>query len=86
MGYPIQSQCTVRLRDIAWDWMGCPVESFQCDSPNPIRQLLAILEMSGRILSNSTRGIDRLEGLVSVIEDWHAKVCILGVNACVLRV
>jgi len=31
------------------------------------------------ILSNSHTGFDRLEGLVPVVEDWHAKVCILEV-------
>ena len=30
------------------------------------------------------RGKDRLEGLKPVVEDWHAKVCFLGVsrNSC----
>lgn len=36
---------------------------------------------SRRIRSNSTRGKDRLEGLIPVAEDWHAKVCFLGVSA-----
>uniref|UniRef100_A0A1X7SUX2 DUF6589 domain-containing protein n=1 Tax=Amphimedon queenslandica TaxID=400682 RepID=A0A1X7SUX2_AMPQE len=26
---------------------------------------------------NEWRGIDRLEGLIPVVEDWHAKVCLL---------
>lgn len=30
--------------------------------------------------SNSLRGKERLEGLKPVIEDWHAKVCLLGVR------
>ena len=34
---------------------------------------------SQRVRSNSERGKDRLEGLQPVVEDWHAKVCLLGV-------
>lgn len=30
---------------------------------------------------NEWRGIDRLEGLIPVVEDWHAKVCLLKVNS-----
>lgn len=33
-----------------------------------------------RIRSNSTRGKERLEGLVPIVEDWHAKVSLLGVS------
>ena len=29
--------------------------------------------------SNEQRGIDRLDGLIPVIEDWHAKVALLKV-------
>lgn len=36
-----------------------------------------------RSKSNECRGLDQLEGLVPVIEDWHAKVCFLKV--CVLH-
>ena len=44
-------------------------------------QLTAARARSGqRIRSNSLRGKDRLEGMVPVIEDWHAKVCLLGVS------
>lgn len=32
-----------------------------------------------RIRSNSDRAKDGLEGVVPVVEDWHAKVCILEV-------
>ena len=32
-----------------------------------------------RSLTNENRGRDRLEGLVPVIEDWHANVCLLKV-------
>ena len=32
------------------------------------------------IRSNSERGKDRLEGLIPVVEDWHGKVCLLGVS------
>ena len=35
---------------------------------------------SQRIRSNSERGKDQLEGLQPVVEDWHAKVCLLGVS------
>lgn len=34
---------------------------------------------SKRTRSNECRGIDRLDGLTPVIEDWHAKVCLLKV-------
>ena len=34
---------------------------------------------SQRVRSNSERGKGRLEGLQPVVEDWHAKVCLLGV-------
>ncbi len=37
---------------------------------------------SKRVRYNSLRGKDRLEGLEPVIEDWHAKVCLLGVSVC----
>ena len=33
-----------------------------------------------QIRCNSVRGMDRLEGLVPVIEDWHGKVCLLSVS------
>ena len=33
------------------------------------------------VRSNSTRGLDRLEGLLPVAEDWHTKVCLLGVSS-----
>lgn len=32
------------------------------------------------IRSNSDRGRDRLEGVIPIIEDWHAKVCFLEVS------
>ena len=31
-------------------------------------------------MCNSVRGKDRLEGLEPVVEDWHTKVCLLGVS------
>jgi hypothetical protein len=39
---------------------------------------------SQRVRCNSERGKGRLEGLQPVIEDWHAKMCVLGVcvNLC----
>ncbi len=33
-----------------------------------------------RIRANSEDGLSRLKGLVPVVEDWHAKVCLLGVS------
>ena len=30
--------------------------------------------------NNKDRGVDRLEGMIPVIEDWHAKVCLLKVR------
>ncbi len=35
---------------------------------------------SQRIRSNSERGEDRLQGVVPVTEDWHAKMCFLEVH------
>ena len=34
---------------------------------------------SKRIRHNEERGKDRLEGLMPVVEDWHAKMCFLEV-------
>ena len=31
------------------------------------------------VRSNSERGKDQLQGLQAVVEDWHCKVCFLGV-------
>ena len=41
---------------------------------------------SKHIRGTSIRGKDRLEGLKAVVEDWHAKVCFLGLSlfVCVL--
>ena len=48
-------------------------------------QLTAVRARSAQaIRANSENGIDRLEGLVPVAEDWHAKVCLLGVNTSFL--
>ena len=35
-----------------------------------------------RICNNSNREGEQLSGFVSVIEDWHAKQCFLGVCNC----
>lgn len=35
---------------------------------------------SQRIRSNSEQGLDCLKGIVGVTEDWHAKMCFLGVR------
>ena len=41
---------------------------------------------SQRIRKNSERGKERLEGLAPVCEDWHAKLCFLGMsNAIVIQ-
>ena len=40
---------------------------------------------SQRVHSNSERGKDRLEGLQPVVEDWHAKVCLLGVRLYIIK-
>ena len=34
---------------------------------------------------NENRGLEQLEGLVPVIEDWHAKVCMLKVCHFILK-
>ena len=36
-----------------------------------------------RIRANSQHGAGRLEGLIPVVEDWHAKVCLLEVSCCI---
>lgn len=44
-------------------------------------QLTASRIRSGkRIKRNSVRGKERLEGFVPASEDWHAKMCLLGVR------
>ena len=35
---------------------------------------------SKNIRSNSAMGSDRMEGLLPVVEDWHTKVCLIGVS------
>lgn len=35
---------------------------------------------SKRIRSNAERGKEQLGGFVAGVEDWHAKVCLLGVG------
>lgn len=35
---------------------------------------------SQRIRTNSDRGCDCLQGVAGVCEDWHAKMCFLGVS------
>ena len=35
---------------------------------------------SQRISDNSKTGVERLEGLSPVVEDWHAKMCLLEVS------
>ena len=36
----------------------------------------ARVRSSQKVRCNSHRGCDRLEGLVPVVEDWHAKGCL----------
>jgi len=40
----------------------------------------ARIRSSKRIRSNSTRGKDRLDGVETVVEDWHARMCLLMVS------
>ena len=48
-------------------------------------QMIAVCARGAqRIRSNSDRAKDGLEGVVPVAEDWHAKVCILGVSTLTL--
>lgn len=35
---------------------------------------------SKRIRRNSYTALKRLEGFTPCVEDWHARVCLLGVN------
>ena len=39
---------------------------------------------SQRIRKNSERGNERLEGLTPVCEDWHTKLCLLGVRRVIV--
>ena len=39
---------------------------------------------SQEIRANSDRGRDRLEGFIPVAEDWHTKMCLLCVSACMV--
>ena len=39
-----------------------------------------------RIRNNSVNNADRLEGLLPVAEDWHAKVVFLEVSVCLMVV
>ena len=36
------------------------------------------------IRENSDRKRHRLEGIIPIIEDWHAKMCLVGVSHCYL--
>ena len=36
---------------------------------------------SQRVRSNGQRGLHRLEGIAPVVEDWHAKGCLLSVSS-----
>ena len=38
-----------------------------------------------RIRSNAERGKDKLKGFVPVIEDWHAKMCLMEVCCTILH-
>lgn len=38
---------------------------------------------SQRLMSNSSTDVDRLEGITALVEDWHAKVVLLGVSITV---
>lgn len=38
---------------------------------------------SQRIRKNSERGKERLDGLLPVCEDWHTKLCLLGVRSVI---
>ncbi len=50
-------------------------------------QLTAKRAREGKnIRRNSERGKDRLEGLQPVCEDWHGKVCLLGVSVHNIRI
>lgn len=39
---------------------------------------------SQRIRKNSERGKEHLEGLTPVCEDWHTKLCLLGVRHVII--
>ena len=44
----------------------------------------ARIRSSQRVRSNSQRGLDRLEGVVPVIEDWHSKGILLTVICIII--
>ncbi len=41
---------------------------------------------SQRIRNNCNTDLERLEGVTALVEDWHAKQCLLGVRVLVLRI
>ena len=41
---------------------------------------VARIRSSQHIVKNSERGLERLEGLTAVVEDWHAKQCLMQVS------
>ena len=41
---------------------------------------VARIRSSQRIVKNSERGLERLEGLTAVVEDWHVKQCLMQVS------
>lgn len=47
--------------------------------------LLNKLKVASIIRRNSARGLDQQEGLVPIMEDWHAKLCFGGVMHCVIK-
>ena len=70
---------------ITWSWVGCWFvlqlndHSVLVFSTGGHQLTAARTRSSQRIRCNSVRGKDRLEEVVAVVEDWHAKVCLLGV-------
>lgn len=42
----------------------------------------ARVRSSQRIMRNSERGLERLDGLSAVVEDWHTKQCLMQVITC----
>ena len=44
------------------------------------------LTVARAIGAKSEDGVARLQGLIPVVEDWHAKVCLLGVSYDFTRV
>jgi L1 cell adhesion molecule like protein len=81
----LQKYVPVHTDDIVVDIPGIGEKTVHADSFHHILfggDMLTAKRARGSkfIRSNSARGLDQLQGLLPVVEDWHTKVCLLGVS------